>query len=192
VTGAAPTGEELFLQLWRGDAGAFRVVHSRYGARVAAIARRCLGRQLRARLETIDLTQDVWMVVAREAPAIPFANERQFLAWVAAVVQRRVQREARRWSCQCRHREREATDSNPETQADRRAERPSQIVLREEAASRMNAALARLEGEDREVLVLRHLLGLPWRDVAVALDVTEACAQMRCTRARRRLAQLVT
>jgi len=182
---------DLFARLSRGDRSAFDEVHARYGARVAAIARRSIGPRLRTRLETMDLTQEAWAAVACDPPAVPFSGERDFLGWIAGIVERRALREARRWMRQRRQSEREAAGADPALHIDRRAARPSQIVLREEAAGRMNAAVARLEKEDRDVILLRHVLGLPWRDVAAALGITQECAQMRCTRARRRLAQLM-
>ena len=182
---------DLFLRLSRGDRDAFDEVHARYGTCVASIARRRLGPRLRARVETVDLTQEAWAAVACEAPADAFADEHEFLSWIAVVVERRALREARHWSRQCRKSEREVAGKDPATRPDGRAQRPSQIVLREETASRAMVALAELASTDRRVIVLRVLLGLSWSDVAVTLGIAEECAQMRYTRARRRLAALM-
>ncbi len=190
MSGGANVVPELFARLSRGDPEAFREVYARYGARVAAIARHRLGPRLRARIETDDLTQEAWATVACEAPGAVFANEQQFLGWVEGVVEHRALREARRWRAQRRCSEREARGVDAASRPDARAERPSQIVLREEAVARVTVALACLESDDRQVIVLRLLLDLPWRDVAAAQGVTEECAQMRFTRARRRLAKL--
>ncbi len=190
MIGGVDVAPELFERLSRGDPEAFREVYARYGARVAAIARHRIGRRLRARLETVDLTQEAWAAVACEAPNVAFANERQFLGWIEGIVERRALREARRWSAQRRRFEREVAGTDAASCPDARAERPSQVLLVKEATARVSVALARLESDDRRVVVLRLLLDLPWREVAAALGVAEECAQMRFTRARRRLAEL--
>lgn len=189
----SPTGpgeDDLFQRLWRGDARAYRQVHERYGPRVAAIARRRLGRRLRAHLETVDVTQEAWASLARAEREAPFANERQFLAWIEAAVEHRVLHEARRWRAQCRRAERVARCPDDLDRPDPRAARPSQIVQRREEAGRLMAALDCLDRSDRRILLLRFQLGLAWQDIAAALGVSVTCVQMRCLRARRRLTAL--
>lgn len=189
---SAGKSSDLFARLSRGDPAAFHEVYTHYGARVAAIARHRLGPRLRARLETVDLTQEAWTAAACEAPGIAFANEGQFLGWIEGVVERRALREARRWRAQRRCSDRETSGTDAASRPDARAERPSQIFLRQEASARVAVALAGLESDDRHVIVLRLLLELPWRQVASALGIAEQCAQMRFTRARRRLAELAS
>jgi RNA polymerase sigma-70 factor (ECF subfamily) len=183
------SSHDLFHRLARGEARAFEEVHARYGARVAAIAHRQLGAKLRARIETADLTQEAWLAIARTA-SLSFDDEPQFLAWVESIVERRVLREARRWRAQRRRLDREIVGVDLSAQYDRRAERPSHRIRREEAADQVASAILCLQDDFRRVIILRDLLELPWRAVAAALGVNEECAQMRHTRARRRLAQL--
>ncbi len=43
--------------------------------------------------------------------------------------------------------------------------------------------LARLDSEDREVLVLRHIIDLPTKEIAVVLGITDAAVRQRVSRA---------
>jgi RNA polymerase sigma factor (sigma-70 family) len=56
---------------------------------------------------------------------------------------------------------------------------------------RVRAALDRLAGEEREVLVLRYLEQLSAREVGAVLGISEAAAKKRALRALQRLRDLL-
>jgi RNA polymerase sigma-70 factor (ECF subfamily) len=64
---------------------------------------------------------------------------------------------------------------------------PASAAIRHELQKRLDAAVAQLDEEDREVILLRHGEQLSNQDVAAALGLTEAAASMRYLRAVRRL-----
>ncbi|HET7622561.1 MAG TPA: sigma-70 family RNA polymerase sigma factor [Gemmatimonadaceae bacterium] len=64
---------------------------------------------------------------------------------------------------------------------------PEQQLLREEAISRVRAALAELPDRDRELLMLRHG-GWAYRDIARALGLAPSSVGSLLTRAERRFA----
>jgi RNA polymerase sigma-70 factor (ECF subfamily) len=64
---------------------------------------------------------------------------------------------------------------------------PEQQLLRDEAISRVRAALALLPERDRELLLLRHG-GWPYRDIARLLGVAPSSVGSLLTRAERRFA----
>ena len=68
---------------------------------------------------------------------------------------------------------------------------PSAAAEQNETRQRVRDALAQLKTEDREVLVLRY--GLSWssQQIAQALESTAPAIDMRLSRARRRLAELL-
>ncbi|MBW3539038.1 MAG: RNA polymerase sigma factor [Planctomycetes bacterium] len=68
---------------------------------------------------------------------------------------------------------------------------PSEAAERAELFAQVREALGRLKTEDREVLVLRYALGWPSQRIAETLDVRAAAVDMRLSRARRRLAELL-
>src|SRR5215831_10934391 len=64
---------------------------------------------------------------------------------------------------------------------------PASAAIQHELQRRMNEAIAALEDDDREVILMRHAEQLSNQDVAAALGLTEAAASMRYLRAVRRL-----
>ncbi|HUG91604.1 MAG TPA: sigma-70 family RNA polymerase sigma factor [Planctomycetaceae bacterium] len=68
---------------------------------------------------------------------------------------------------------------------------PADIAEQNETRQRVREALAKLKIEDREVLVLRY--GLSWSSqrIAEVLESTAAAIDMRLSRARRRLAEIL-
>src|SRR5262245_7507639 len=64
---------------------------------------------------------------------------------------------------------------------------PASAAIHQELQRRLNDALARLDEDDREVIPTRQHEPLSNQDVAAALELTEAAAQMRYLRALRKL-----
>jgi RNA polymerase sigma-70 factor (ECF subfamily) len=64
---------------------------------------------------------------------------------------------------------------------------PATEAMRRELQRRLDAAIAELDEDDREIILLRHREQLPNQDVARALGLSEAAASMRYLRAVRRL-----
>ncbi len=64
---------------------------------------------------------------------------------------------------------------------------PASEAIRREMQRRLDAAIAELDEDDREIILLRHREQLANQDVAQALGLSEAAASMRYLRAVRRL-----
>jgi RNA polymerase sigma-70 factor, ECF subfamily len=69
---------------------------------------------------------------------------------------------------------------------------PASAAIQEELQRRLHAAVAQLDDDDREVILMRHFEQLANQEVAAALGLTEAAASMRYLRAMRRLRDLLT
>jgi RNA polymerase sigma-70 factor (ECF subfamily) len=69
---------------------------------------------------------------------------------------------------------------------------PASEAMRRELQRRLDAAIADLDVDDREVLLLRHREQLSNQDIARALGLSEAAASMRYLRAVRRLRAKLT
>jgi RNA polymerase sigma-70 factor (ECF subfamily) len=68
---------------------------------------------------------------------------------------------------------------------------PSSHLVQAELCTRVQAALGRMDEQDREVLILRYLEQLPTRDIAATLGISEGAAKMRHLRALERLRPLL-
>jgi RNA polymerase sigma-70 factor (ECF subfamily) len=64
---------------------------------------------------------------------------------------------------------------------------PASAAVRHELQARLQDAIAALEDDDREVILMRHAEQLSNQEVATVLGLTEAAASMRYLRAVRRL-----
>src|SRR5437899_1478020 len=68
---------------------------------------------------------------------------------------------------------------------------PASAAIQEELQRRLHGALAQLDEDDRDILLMRHFEQLPNQEVADLLGLTEAAASMRYLRAIRRLRDLL-
>ena len=68
-----------------------------------------------------------------------------------------------------------------------RAPNPEQGLLEETRRERVRRAIARLEPEFRETLVLREIEGLSYKEIAAVLEVPAGTVMSRLSRARQRL-----
>lgn len=117
----------------------------------------------------------------QEQNGTPIRDER---AWLLRV--------GRNWLRDVARRQRVAARSVPHLDhvPDSRAE-PSSTVADDELHSRVRKGLTQLTSNDREVLVLRYSLGWSSARIAMVLDSTATAVDMRLSRARRRLADLL-
>ncbi|MFT4065676.1 RNA polymerase sigma factor [Paraburkholderia sp.] len=68
---------------------------------------------------------------------------------------------------------------------------PQMLLIRDEDARQVHDALARLPVEYREVLILRELEEMSYREIAVVADVPIGTVMSRLARGRRKLAELL-
>ena len=185
------TEEKLFEMLAQREQRAFEEICRRYGERVAGMARRQLGQALRARMETADVVQTVLGEVLKSAGQVRFDSERAFLRWISVVVERKVLKAARYWKSP--RRRPQCAGPLPEGMPvqDVNAETPTRIFERKETSEQLSWALGELPQADRQVIIARLFLQLPWAAVAKMVGSRQEAAQMRFTRAKRRLASLL-
>ena len=68
---------------------------------------------------------------------------------------------------------------------------PASAAIQQEMQRRLQEAIAHLEDDDREVILMRHYEMLANQEVASSLGLTEAAASMRYLRAVRKLRDLL-
>jgi RNA polymerase sigma-70 factor (ECF subfamily) len=182
----------LLLRRWHaGDRGALDLLLERDLAWVRERVRRRLGPLLRAKAQTDDFVQDAVVEVLRYAPRFEVADRSQFRALLARIVENVLRDEHDRFSAKRRAIRRELPfpageeDRGP---ADDSSLRPSRLAEREEWESCIRFALALLDQEDREVVLLREWDGRAFREIGEALGVSEDAARMRFHRGVARLA----
>lgn len=90
-----------------------------------------------------------------------------------------------------RHRKVAATSVDYLDETAGNADSPPTIMAQRELQDQVRAALDQLRANDREVLVLRYALGWPSNRIAEVLELTTIAVDMRLSRARKRLADLL-
>jgi len=138
-----------------------------------------------------DLLQDVFLRVIDNLDR--YEESGRFEAWLFRIAANRVRDWARRQS----HGERVggvlADPGSQETLAvDRPVEQPPDVaLLADESVRRLEACLADLEEQDRQVLVLRHYSDLSFREIAGILDCPLGTVLARSHRALAKLRQMM-
>ncbi len=154
--------------------------------------------RLRRRVDASDVVQEACVDVLRRFPDWVARSEMPLLDWIRFLTRQKLADLARtHLGAKRRDVRREAREGAGSASA-AIAERlvgdfttPSQGAVRGEMRARLDAALARLPEEDREVLRLRHYEARGNNEVAEILGLTKAGASNRYVRALRRLRAVV-
>ena len=146
--------------------------------------------------EAWEVAQDVFVICFRKIRQ--FRGEAQFWTWLARIVDNQVKNRLAWW----RRRGRAVTfslqelgpgDAEEEKPWDPPAEEPSprqQAAAREEMAA-LEAALAKLSDEHREIMLLRFADDLSYEEIAAALEISLGTVKSRINRARAELRHLM-
>lgn len=168
---------EILAACQRGDVEAFRQLFEGYRTRVYSIAVHFSGDAAIAH----DITQQVFVTVYTSIGK--FRHEAQFDTWLYRIVVN---------ACLHEHRRRKRFVplegiAEPRTDADRQTFEDA-FIRREEAIA-VRRAIATLKPKLRLALVLKHLEGLPYDEIAVVLNCSAGTVASRLNRARSALAR---
>lgn len=161
----------LVTKVRGGDVEAYEVLIRRHRDRIYRLALRTLGNPHDAEDIAQDVLIQLWTAVAG------FTGAARFTTWLYHLVVNR-----------CLNHQRRARHTRPLTEADHPpAAGADEAVIVRQRAQAMMAVIAALPAEQRVTLVLCHLEGLSYREVATILEVSEAVVRGRLSRARRAL-----
>jgi RNA polymerase sigma-70 factor (ECF subfamily) len=155
-----------------------------------------VGERLRAKFDPSDVVQQTLLEATRDLPGFRGTTRAELMAWLRQILARVLGREVRRFvGTGRRDVSREVSLEARLAESSRRlgdvlaasATSPSARLGREEQALTLAEALGRLPEDYREVLVLRHLEGLPHDEVARRLGRSPGAARMLWARALARL-----
>lgn len=155
------TDESLLLATRAGDMAAFDELYDRYAGRLLGYIQRMVAESDRAE----DIFQDVFFKVLRDRTYDP--GRGRFSAWLFTVARNQILGVARTQ----KRRERLAPEPPP-------LEAPD-MESRLSDAARVRAAMAGLTETQRQLLLLKQLGDLTYREIATALGVAEGTIKSR-------------
>ncbi len=192
--------EALLLRVEKGDESALTSLFQRDRDRLWRMVAVRMDPRLAARIDPSDVIQETITEASRRLPAYLKRREIPFYPWLRQIAwERLVQMHRRHVEAEKRSVRREVrwklSDESVMQLAERlqmRGSGPSARLLREELRQRVRNALDQLPTRDREVVVLRHLEQLQYKEIAVVLDISVAAIQSRYRRAVERLHDLLS
>jgi RNA polymerase sigma-70 factor (ECF subfamily) len=166
-----------------GSVEAIDRLYRRVGGRLLAIIRVRMGRDLRRRVESHDILQATLLKSFERLDQFAGGDGATLMAWLARIAENEIRDQA-----DFQHRQRRDVaaavplDDAPEIVATHVRSAFSQVALGEDHR-RLEAALEMLDADHREVIVLRKLEELSFKDIAARMARTEDACRMLLARA---------
>jgi RNA polymerase sigma-70 factor (ECF subfamily) len=193
---------ELLSGAKSGDEDAVNRLLERHRQAIHRMVQLRLDQKIRRRIDVSDVVQDVLVEASRrlrdylQDPGLPFH------LWLRQITQDRIIDAHRRHRMSAKRsvdQERAlfAPAAGDQSSRDLAAQlcdaelTPAAAATQREMARRVEAAIAKLDDQDCEIVVMRHYEQLSNQEVAVALGLTEPASSMRYLRAIRRLRKLL-
>lgn len=194
--------EHLLARARGGEDLAVQELLARYRGRIRQMVSLRMDPRLSARVDASDVVQDAMAAALQQLPAYLRRGDDAFYPWLRQIaLERLIDAHRRHVGAQRRSVVREEqrnvylSDASTLLLANRLAASgtsPSGRAMRGERKQQVRAALDRLEPEEREIVILRHLEQLPHKEIAAVLELTPEAARSRYRRAMERLAGLLT
>ena len=176
-----PVTESLLDQARAGDAQALGQLLESYRAYLTLLAQVQIGRRLQGKVDAADVVQDAFLGAYRDFAQFRGATEKEFLGWLRQILAYVLANMVRHYQGAQRRDVRLERQLTVELDQSSHAldrglvaqqSSPSQQAVRREQAVLLAEALARLPEMWRDLLVLRHLEGLTFPEVAKRLGRT--------------------
>jgi RNA polymerase sigma-70 factor (ECF subfamily) len=170
--------EGLLARARGGDDDALGRLLERYRAYLTLMARLQVGRRLQGKADPADVVQETFLEAARHFAQFRGEAEPEFTAWLRQILAGRLSHLVRHYyGTQARDVRLERVLGEELDQSSRAIDgaliaghsTPSQLASRREQAVLLADALGRLPDDYREVIILRHLEGLTFPEVAARM-----------------------
>jgi RNA polymerase sigma-70 factor (ECF subfamily) len=151
-----------------------------------------MGSELRSRLESMDVVQDTLMCALRDLGDFAYRDEGDFLRWLSRIVENRLRDNVDKLHADKRDIRKEVRLDNKErttgsgfvgTAGPVDVTTPSVIVSRKEEMDKLEEAIDALKPEYREVIVLKRLEGLSYKEIGKRLGKSPDAVGMLLSRA---------
>jgi RNA polymerase sigma-70 factor (ECF subfamily) len=176
----------------QGDKSALQRLCEVYAERVLRIVRLRMGAELRSRLQSMDLVQDVFTSALPSLKDFTYKNEGDFLRWLATITENRIRDNLEKFHAGKRNIRREiplndtgqaGNDSLATITGPVDSTTPSMKVSRREDLDRLEEAMDKLTPEYRQVILLAKMEGLSGPELAEKLGRSPGAARALLSRA---------
>lgn len=181
-----------------GDEAAVERLLERHMPELRAFVRLRAGEALRARESASDLVQSTCREVLTHMDRFRFPDDTAFRRWLFTTAQRKIADRVDHYTAQKRDARREAPMARESGADDERLfacytrfSSPSHRAIVADEVARIEQAFDQLSDEQREVVTLAHVAGLPRREIAAQLGKSENAVRIVLHRALARIAELV-
>ncbi|MFC1793448.1 sigma-70 family RNA polymerase sigma factor [Planctomycetota bacterium] len=183
--------QHLVTMAQAGDELALDRLCNVYGERVRRIIRLRMGKELRSRMESMDLVQDAFISALRSLENFTYKNEGDFLRWLSQIAENRLRDHVEKLHTNKRdirkeiplNNNRQSQDSFVRTPGPVASTTPSMIMSRREELDSLEKAIDKLKPEYREVIVLAKIEGLSNIDIGKKLGKKPHAVCMLLSRA---------
>lgn len=198
-SGAYPS--HLIARIRNGEQHQLGVLLAIYRNYLSVLANTQLDRKLQARVSPSDVVQETMLEAHRDFRQFRGASEPEFVAWLRKILVHNLARQIdRHVKAEKRDVRRDISLARLHTSCDRSAmnldqalvvgvETPSRQAQRRERAVMLADVMNELSADHRDVLLLRNLRGLKFREVAGQMQRSEAAVKMLWMRAIKQLRQ---
>jgi len=179
-----PATADLICAARRGSSDAFDALFARYGGRLLALIRLRTGRALRARVDSGDVLQATLLKSFQHFASFEGQDGPSLVAWLATIAGNEVRDQA---DFHGRARRRMAADvplDGPDAAGAAAAVRsPLSVAIAAQEAERVADALAALEADHRQVIILRRFEERSFKEIAAIMGRSDDACRMLLGRA---------
>lgn len=186
---ADPSPTQVLLErAKKGDRKALNDLYKLHELNLLAMVRKRLGPELRIRLESLDIVQDVYAAFCepKNIEHFEYSTDEAFLKYVATMVANHIRDEIDYWRRQRRNPGNEVAQLSSSI-AEAHAPTPSVIVQMQEVEALLQRALDRLPPDDREMIIARQEQGRSYEDIAAERGKTADAVRVKLKRLERSL-----
>jgi RNA polymerase sigma-70 factor (ECF subfamily) len=175
-----------------GDESALNRLCKVYGTRVLWIVRLRMGKELRSKLESMDLIQDAFVSALKDLGSFTYRNEGDFLRWLSRIAENRLRGHLHRLHANKRdirkevrvnNRRRITEDSFVAALEAVDTKTPSAIMSKKEEFDKLARAIEELTPQYREVIVLTKIEGLSYKEIADRMGKSSEAVRKLVSRA---------
>jgi len=175
-----------------GDDSALNQLCEVYGERVRWIVRLRMGKELRSKLESMDVVQDVLVSALRDLGDFTYKDEGDFLRWLSKIAENRLRDNVDKLHANKRDIRKEVRLDNREPTTGGRffavrgpidVTTPSVIMSKKEDLDELAKAMDELKPQYKEVIVLTKIEGLSYKEIAGKLGKSDEAVRKLVSRA---------